>query len=100
MSFSSNPVDTFRQEVVLKYQLFNSLFTSLPFHKIEKTGILLSLLSSQCEDGYGKGMNPKEILDFFFKTQTDYTNEKTRCSSYYITYHSYKLLSISRSQPI
>lgn len=78
MSFSSNPVDTFRQEVVLKYQLFNSLFTSLPFHKIEKTGILLSLLSSQCEDGYGKGMNPKEILDFFFKTQTDYTNEKEK----------------------
>ena len=34
----------FRDSIVIKFQLYNSLFTSLPFHRIEKTGILLSLL--------------------------------------------------------
>lgn len=75
MSVSYNQVEVFQQEVALKYQLFNSLFTSLPFDKIEKTGILLSLLSSHCEDGFRKGKNPKEILDYFFKSQTEYNTE-------------------------
>ena len=34
----------FKNLVGIKFQLYNSLFTSLPFHRIEKTGILLSLL--------------------------------------------------------
>ena len=32
----------FKNLVGIKFQLYNSLFTSLPFHRIEKTGILLS----------------------------------------------------------
>jgi phosphoenolpyruvate carboxylase len=78
MSISSSPVDDFKEEVLLKYQLFNSLFTSLPFQKIEKTGILLSLLVTYCEEGYAKGKNPKEIIEYFFRTQTDYTEEKDK----------------------
>lgn len=78
MSFSSAQTTLFNKEVLLKYQLFNSLFTSLPFQKIEKTGILLSLLVTYCEDGYAKGSSPKDIIDYFFKTQTDYVNEKER----------------------
>ncbi|MBL0109368.1 MAG: phosphoenolpyruvate carboxylase [Saprospiraceae bacterium] len=78
MSFTANPEAVFKEEVLLKFQLFNSLFTSLPFHKIEKTGILLSLLASYCEDGYANGKSPKEIIDYFFKSQTDYTLEKDK----------------------
>ncbi|MGV3528947.1 MAG: hypothetical protein ACO1OO_08640 [Flavisolibacter sp.] len=47
-------VEEFKNHVSLKFQLYNSLFTSLPFHRIEKTGILLSLFASNCEDGYKK----------------------------------------------
>lgn len=66
----------FQNLVGLKFQLYNSLFTSLPFHRIEKTGILLSLLSSNCEDGYKKKMSPVQILEDFFSRHTSYTREE------------------------
>ncbi|MCY7293730.1 MAG: phosphoenolpyruvate carboxylase, partial [Ferruginibacter sp.] len=59
----------------IKFQLYNSLFTSLPFHKIEKTGILLSMLLMQCDEGYKKQSSPEEILENFFKTQTTLVSE-------------------------
>ena len=37
---SSAALQQFKNLVGLKFQLYNSLFTSLPFHRIEKTGIL------------------------------------------------------------
>lgn len=71
-------LERFKNEVGIKFQLFNSLFTSLPFHRIEKTGILLSLLLSNCEEGYDKGMSPVEILTDFFLKHTGYPNEEDR----------------------
>src|ERR1700754_3041299 len=68
----------FRNEVGIKFQLYNSLFTSLPFHRIEKTGILLSLLSNNCEEGYKKKSNPIEIIEDFFNKHTSYTRENER----------------------
>lgn len=65
----------FRNEVGIKFQLYNSLFTSLPFHRIEKTGILLSLLSNNCEEGYKKKLSPAEIIKDFFSRHTAYTGE-------------------------
>ncbi len=59
----------FENYVALKFQLYNSLFTSLPFQKIEKTGILLSLFMSQCEEGYSKHKSPDHILKSFFSNQ-------------------------------
>jgi len=75
-SFSSNELAKFTNEVGIRYQLYNSLFTSLPFHRIEKTGILLSLLQSNCEEGFKKKMNPSQILQEFFSRHTAYTNEQ------------------------
>ena len=65
----------FKNHVGLKFQLYNSLFTSLPFHRIEKTGILLSLLLNDCEDGYKKKQSPTEIIDAFFQKYTSYASE-------------------------
>jgi len=53
MSASAN-LSVFQSQVAIKFQLYNSLFTSLPFHRIEKTGILVSLLLLNCEEGYKK----------------------------------------------
>jgi phosphoenolpyruvate carboxylase len=55
--------------------LYNSLFTSLPFHRIEKTGILLSLFLNHCEEGYKKRLSPKEIINQFFEKYTTVKNE-------------------------
>ena len=68
----------FKNSVGLKFQLYNSLFTSLPFHRIERTGILLSLLLTNCEDGFRKKMSPAEILEDFFKRHTNITSEQEK----------------------
>jgi phosphoenolpyruvate carboxylase len=75
---SSAALQQFKNLVGLKFQLYNSLFTSLPFHRIERTGILLSLLLTNCEDGYKKKKNPVEIIEEFFNKHTSYTDEKDR----------------------
>lgn len=77
MSLSKSAgLQQFRNQVGIKFQLYNSLFTSLPFHRIERTGILLSLLSANCEDGYRKKQSPLQILDDFFKRHTTYITEQ------------------------
>jgi len=75
---SSRGLQQFKNYVGIKFQLYNSLFTSLPFHRIEKTGILLSLLTSDCEDGYKKKQSPSEILDEFFTKHIPQLNERER----------------------
>ena len=68
----------FKDHVGIKFQLYNSLFTALPFHRIEKTGILLSLLLNQCEEGYKKKWSPLQIVDDFFQRFVNVADEKTR----------------------
>ncbi len=53
-------------------------FTSLPFHRIEKTGILLSLLVNNCEEGYKKKQSPEQIIQDFFKKHTSYEKEEDK----------------------
>ena len=65
----------FKNYVGIKFQLYNSLFTSLPFHRIEKTGILLSLFINICEEGYKKKLSPSEIIDNFFLKDTSFTTQ-------------------------
>jgi phosphoenolpyruvate carboxylase len=72
---SSRGLQQFKNFVGIKFQLYNSLFTSLPFHRIEKTGILLSLFLSFCEDGFKKKQSPEQIIQDFFRKHTSYTNE-------------------------
>ena len=66
MSNQSTGLQEFKNLVGIKFQLYNSLFTSLPFHRIEKTGIFLSLLLTYCEEGYHKKMSPVQIIEEFF----------------------------------
>ncbi len=66
MNNQSSGLQEFKNLVGIKFQLYNSLFTSLPFHRIEKTGIFLSLLLTYCEDGYHKKQSPVEIIEEFF----------------------------------
>jgi phosphoenolpyruvate carboxylase len=59
---TTHGLQQFKDHVGIKFQLYNSLFTSLPFHRIEKTGILLALLLNQCEEGYKKKQSPLQII--------------------------------------
>lgn len=76
MSYTyESKADKFRHQVAMKFQLFNSLFLSLPFTKIEKTGMLLPLLLSSCEEGFESGLTVPQIFDRFFKNHTTFSGE-------------------------
>jgi len=74
----SQGLQQFKNLVGIKFQLYNSLFTSLPFHRIEKTGIMLSLLLTICEEGYMKKQSPEQILEEFFRKHTALPGERER----------------------
>jgi phosphoenolpyruvate carboxylase len=74
----SQGLQQFKNLVGIKFQLYNSLFTSLPFHRIEKTGILLSLLLTICEEGYKKRQSPEQILEEFFQKHTTLAGEREK----------------------
>src|SRR6266516_59519 len=75
---SSAALQQFKNLVGLKFQLYNSLFTALPFHKVEKTGVFLSLFLIHCEEGYVKEKSPQEILNSFFSQYTTTANEQQK----------------------
>ena len=58
---------TFNQEVVTRFELYNSLFQTLPFYQVKDTGILLPFFSSHCEKGAVAQSSPTEIIESFFK---------------------------------
>ena len=77
MSQTTSPaLHQFKQLVGIKFQLYNSLFTSLPFHRIEKTGIFLSMFNSICEEGYKKKQSPSDVIDEFFVRHTGYKRDE------------------------
>ncbi len=57
----------FKQNVLSKYQIYNSIFMTLPFDTISKTGALLPLFHETCEKGFAKGDDPTTIVDTFFE---------------------------------
>ncbi len=67
---ASGQLEKFQNSVGIKFQLYNSLFLALPFYGIDKTGILLSLFNSNCEDGFAAGKSPTEIIDNFFSDKS------------------------------
>lgn len=74
--YSNSALQQFRNLVGIRFQLYNSLFTSLPFHRIEKTGVLLSLFLLHCEEGFMKKQSPIEIVDSFLSQYTSYKKEQ------------------------
>ena len=63
---AAGQIEKFQDLVGIKFQLYNSLFLSLPFFGVDKTGFLLSLFNTACEEGFGAGKSPAEIINGFF----------------------------------
>jgi len=57
----------FNQNVLSKYQIYNSIFMTLPFSTISKTGALLPLFHETCQKGFKNGETPTTIVESFFK---------------------------------
>src|SRR6186713_3239648 len=65
MGHKSLAGDKFQEFVGIKFQLYNSLFLSLPFYGVDRTGILLSLFSEACEEGLSAAKSPTAIVEDF-----------------------------------
>ncbi len=70
--------EKFRQIVENKYQIYNSLFMSLPYDKMTNIGMLLPFLSEESKAGYEAGKTPEEIVEEFFKNHTDLHTEEQK----------------------
>ena len=57
----------FNQNVLSKYQIYNSIFMTLPFDTITKPGALLPLFHETCQKGFEKEQDPTTIVETFFK---------------------------------
>ncbi|MCH7403518.1 phosphoenolpyruvate carboxylase [Belliella kenyensis] len=58
--------NNYQTEVAKRFTIYNSLFLDLPFSDINRTGTLLPILASKCEEGYQKDKTPKQIIQGFF----------------------------------
>lgn len=68
--------ERFQKHVLSKYQIYNSIFMTLPFDSITKTGVLLPLFEELCVSGYEQGKNPSEIIHEFFDQYRPEFDEK------------------------
>lgn len=70
--------ERFRQIVENKFQIYNSLFMSLPYDKMTNIGMLLPFLYEESRIGYEKGLSPEEIVEEFFGKHTDLVSEEQK----------------------
>lgn len=75
---SNEKSNKFRQLVENKYQIYNSLFMSLPYDKMTNIGMLLPFLYEESREGYEQGKSPLVIMDEFFKKHTKLSNEEEK----------------------
>src|SRR3546814_129859 len=74
----SQALENFNQDVVAKYQIYNSLFLTLPFKDVANTAVILPLLASHCEKGFEQGKDPRQIIDDFFNQHTELKTEQEK----------------------
>ena len=68
----------FNDNVLSKYEIYNSIFKTLPFATINNTGVLLPLFHKVCEKGFQQGKNPTEIVEHFFQKYQDNPSEEDK----------------------
>ncbi|ALL04127.1 phosphoenolpyruvate carboxylase [Pedobacter sp. PACM 27299] len=66
----------FNNEVVSRFELYNSLFLTLPFYRVKDTGTLLPLFIKYCEDGVKNHETPAGIINAFFEKYTQNNSKK------------------------
>ena len=71
-------LEEFKKSVTNKFNIYNSLFLSLPYKNVENVGNLVPLLLDQCEKGLKEGKDPQEILEVFFSNFVNIQDEKER----------------------
>jgi phosphoenolpyruvate carboxylase len=71
-------IERFNESVLSKFQIYNSLFLTLPFDSIRNTSILVPLFADHCKNAYEQKLDPKEITSTFFNRYLPEYDEKER----------------------
>lgn len=71
-------IERFNQNVLSKYQIYNSVFITLPFDAIDNTGVLLPLFSEVCDTGFKNNLSPVEIVNSFSQKYLDNVSEEEK----------------------
>ena len=71
-------LERFNENVLSKYQIYNSIFMTLPFDAINNTGVLLPLFSEICESGFKNQLTPIEIMNQFSDKFIDSDSETNK----------------------
>ncbi|OAQ39831.1 phosphoenolpyruvate carboxylase [Pedobacter psychrophilus] len=66
----------FKNEVTTKFDLYNSLFLTLPFYSVKNTGLALPYFFDHCEKGIENHQTPDEIIESFFTQQKGLTKQQ------------------------
>ncbi len=61
-------LERFNEYILSKFQMYNSLFLTLPFLEIKNTSTLLPIFSDYCKSGYKDKLSPTQITESFFKS--------------------------------
>lgn len=73
----------FNKNVLSKYQIYNSIFMTLPFDAVTKTGVLLPLFHETCVRGFKAGDDPTTIVETFFKKYQARRNEQSQINLFF-----------------
>jgi phosphoenolpyruvate carboxylase len=68
----------FQENVEAKYKIYNSIFMTLPFSSITKTGVLLPLFHETCKKGFENGEDPTTIVNSFFDKYQGRRDDKSQ----------------------
>ncbi len=74
--YTPTKIERFNESVLSKYQIYNSVFMTLPFDSIDNTGVLLPLFSEVCDSGFKNNLSPVEIMNQFSNKFLDDKSEK------------------------
>lgn len=66
----------YHNEVLTRFELYNSLFLTLPFYKIKHTGNLLPFFTQFCEEKVSQKIDPKTIIQEFFTQNAQYIQDE------------------------
>ena len=69
--YKPTKLESFNENVLFKYHIYNSMFLTLPFDSINNTGVLLPLFSEICEKGFKNNCTPIEIMNQFSSKYID-----------------------------
>jgi len=71
-------LERFNDNVLSKFEIYNSLFLTLPFDSLKQSSLYLPLFSKYCKEGFAAKKSPLQIVQEFFETYGLELNEQEK----------------------